>query len=75
MKAIVDAHGGRVEAQSEGKGYGSTFVGYALLSALSDNIRLFVFVRAAFAGCPGAGCPGYDLKQLVAVSALISAKG
>ncbi len=58
MKAIVDAHGGRVEAQSEGKAHASTFVGNMLLSALSDNIRLFVFVRAAF-----AGCPGYTVKQ------------
>jgi hypothetical protein len=58
VKAIVDVHGRRVEAQSEGKGYRSTFVGHALLSALSDNIPLFVFVRAAF-----AGCPGYTVKQ------------
>lgn len=58
VKAIVDAHGGRVEAQREGQGHGSMFVGYMLLSALSDNIRLFVFVRAAL-----AGCPGYTVKQ------------
>ncbi len=64
MKAIVDAHVERGEAQGEGKGHGSTFVGYMLLSALSDNIRLLVFVRAAF-----AGCPGYNVKKSVAVSA------
>jgi hypothetical protein len=58
VKAIVDVHGGRVEAQSEGKGHGSTFVDDMLLSALSDNIRLFVFGRAAF-----AGCRGYIVKQ------------